>query len=122
LLKGTEVEEGVLPNQVAVEAVAIEPVVVEPSTVETTTTAPEVKTEVRVDPPLGSSPEVVIRKAIVEEIVPLRSVPMQESGSSSCEGLKLLDDELIDPAVVVLNLESWHHTEQWVIVCHEYPE
>jgi hypothetical protein len=34
-------------------------------------------------------------------------------------GLKLLPDDLVDPAVVALNLESMRHVEQWMkIRCH----
>lgn len=51
----------------------------------------------------------------------LRSVVMGSSSSSSHQDLELLDDELVDPIVVALNLESWHHTEQWVKVTYEYP-
>jgi hypothetical protein len=47
---------------------------------------------------------------------------MPETGTSSCGGLELLDEEMIDPTVVALNLESWRRTEQWVKVRCEYPE
>jgi hypothetical protein len=44
---------------------------------------------------------------------------MRESGTSSHGGLEQLDDELIDPTVVALNMESWRCMEQWVKVRHE---
>jgi hypothetical protein len=59
---------------------------------------------------------------VVEEVAPLRSAPMPESGTSIRRGLELLADELIDPAVVSLNMESWCRTEQWVKIHYEYPE
>jgi hypothetical protein len=45
---------------------------------------------------------------------------MEQSGGSNRGGLKLLDDELVDPIVVALNLESWRRTELWVKVRHGY--
>jgi hypothetical protein len=48
---------------------------------------------------------------MIEDVAPLRSVPMLETGSSSHRGLELLDNDLIDPAFVSLSMESWHWTE-----------
>jgi hypothetical protein len=110
LFTGPEVEERVLPKTVAVEPTTIEPLVVEPSEVEMTMAAPKLRSEVRVDPPQGSSTKIVIREAIIEEAVLLQSAPMRESGSLSREGLELRNDELIDPAVVALN---WSHGTAW---------
>jgi hypothetical protein len=40
--------------------------------------------------------------------------------AASRGGLELLDDELIDPVIVSLSMESWRRTEQWVKVYCEY--
>jgi hypothetical protein len=48
---------------------------------------------------------------MIEDVAPLRSVPMPETGSSSCGGLELLDDDLIDSAFVSLSMESCHRME-----------
>jgi hypothetical protein len=47
---------------------------------------------------------------------------MPETGLSSCGGLELLDDDLIDPAFVSLSMESWHQTENLIKVRGEYPD
>jgi hypothetical protein len=41
---------------------------------------------------------------------------MLEATSTSRGGLELLDDNLVDPAVVARNLESMHRAEQWIKV------
>jgi hypothetical protein len=46
---------------------------------------------------------------------------MEWCGSTSHQGFELLDNELIDPTVVVLNMESWRHTEQSVKVSFRVP-
>jgi hypothetical protein len=70
-----------------------------------TTIAPELSAEARVDPYPEASTEVVVREVMIEDATPLRSVPMLETGSSSCGGLELLDDDLIDPTFVSLIME-----------------
>jgi hypothetical protein len=86
------------------------------------TVAPELSVETRVDPLLGASTDVVVCEPSIEEVAPIRSSPMPEVASSRHGGLELLDDDLIDPAVVALNMESWHRTEQWIKVHCGYPE
>jgi hypothetical protein len=58
---------------------------------------------------------------MIEDEVPLRSAPMPDTGTSS-RGGEFLDDELINPAVMSLNMESWHCTKQWVRIRCEYLE
>jgi hypothetical protein len=87
-----------------------------------TTVAPELSAEARVDPHPEASTNLVVREAVIEEAAPLRSAPMLETGSSSRGGLELLEDDLVDPAVVSLSIESWRCTQQWVKVRYEYPE
>jgi hypothetical protein len=47
---------------------------------------------------------------------------MQEAASSSRGGLELLNDNLIDLAIVARSMESWRRTEQWIKVHCKYPE
>jgi uncharacterized membrane protein len=42
---------------------------------------------------------------------------MAEATTTSREDLKLLSDELVDPATVARNLESMRRAEQWMKVC-----
>ena len=85
-------------------------------------TAPELGAEVQDDLFHRTSTDVVVRSPIIEEAAPIRSAAMAEEASSSRGGLELLEDNLVDPAVVALNMESWRHTQQWVKVCCEYLE
>jgi hypothetical protein len=87
-----------------------------------TTTVPEVRVEKRVDPLLGASTDVVVREPVIEEDAPIRSAPMSETTSTSRGGLELLDDNLIDPAIVAWSVESWRRIEQWIKVRCTYPE
>jgi hypothetical protein len=87
-----------------------------------TTVAPELKMETRIDPLPGESTDVVVREPIIEEAMPIHSAPMPVATSSSCGGLELLDDNLIDQVVVAQSMESLRRTEQWVKVCCEYPQ
>jgi hypothetical protein len=42
---------------------------------------------------------------------------MSEATTTSWDGLELLADDLISPAVVARNLESMWRAEQWMKVC-----
>ena len=75
-----------------------------------TAVAPELGAEVQDDPLHGTSTDVVVRSPIIEEAAPIRSAAMAEEASSSRVGLELLEDNLVDPAVVALNMESWRRT------------
>jgi hypothetical protein len=81
-----------------------------------------VRVETQVDPLPGASTNVVIREPVIEEAVPILSAPMSKTTSTSRGGLELLDDNLIDSAVVAQSMDSWHCTEQWIKVRYEYPE
>ena len=127
---GAQAEEAAIPEAVAMETATVETEPTEPVAGATaaaapglgTTVAPELSTEARVDPLPEASTEVVVCEPIIEEAAPLRSAPMPEAASSSRGGLELLEDNLVDPAVVALSMESWRRTEQWVKVHCEYPE
>jgi hypothetical protein len=41
---------------------------------------------------------------------------MAEATSTSCGGLELLADDLVEPVVVARNLESMRRAEQWMKV------
>jgi hypothetical protein len=84
--------------------------------------APVVRLEAHVDFLPGMSTEVVVREPEIEEVAPIRSVPMSEATSTSGGGPELLDDNLVNPAVGARNMESWRRMEQWIKVRCEYPE
>jgi hypothetical protein len=42
---------------------------------------------------------------------------MAEATMTSRDGLELMADDLVDPAIVARHLESMHHAEQWMKVC-----
>lgn len=119
---GPQVEEGAIPEVVAMETTTVEAATAEPAVEQTTTSARKPKVQTQVESQPGLSSKAMVREAMVEDATPLRSAPMPETGTSSCGGLELLDEEMIDPTVVALNLESWRRTEQWVKVRCEYPE
>jgi hypothetical protein len=62
---------------------------------------------VRVNLQREASTQVVVREEMIEDVAPLRSAPMPETGSSSCGDLELLNDDLIDLAFISLSMESW---------------
>jgi hypothetical protein len=70
----------------------------------------------------GASTDVVVREPVIKEAAPIGSAPMSETTSTCRGGLELLDDNLIDSAIVSWSMESWRRTEQWIKVCCEYPE
>lgn len=109
-MKGSEAKESILPDPIAVEQMEAE----------ATTTTPEIREEARVEFHPSPTTGIVLRKKGIEDPAPLRSLLMESSGSSSHQGLELLDDELIDPTVAALNLESWRRTDLWVKVGCEY--
>jgi hypothetical protein len=74
--------------------------------------APEVRMEAHVDSRPRMSTDVVVCEPKIEETAPIRSVPMSEVTSTIHGGLELLDDNLVDPAVVARNMESMRRAEQ----------
>lgn len=111
---GATIHEVVAMETAAVETLATEPAAEAVTVIAPrlgTTIAPEPSAKARVDPHPEAGTKVVIREAMIEDVAPLRSAPMPETGSSSCGGLKLLDDDIIDPAFVSLSMELWRCTE-----------
>jgi hypothetical protein len=60
--------------------------------------------EVRDDALPESSMDVVVWSPKIQDAEPIRSAPMSESATTSCGGLELLTDDLIDPVMVAHNL------------------
>jgi hypothetical protein len=103
------------------EAVAIEGVVPEAEVPEGAASGLEVPIapetmEVRDDALPESSVDVVVWLPEIQDAEPIRSAPMSEAAATSRGGLKLLADDLIDPAMVARNLESMCRAEQWMKV------
>jgi hypothetical protein len=67
------------------------------------------------------SPEVALEVAIhspeIQDAEPIRSAPMTEATASSCGGIELLADDLVEPATVAKHLEAIRQAEQWMKVC-----
>jgi hypothetical protein len=72
--------------------------------------------EVRNDALPEASLEVVVRSPDIQDAEPIRSAPMSEAVATSRDGLELLADDLINPAMVARNSESMRRTEQWMKV------
>jgi hypothetical protein len=64
-----------------------------------------------------SSLEVVVRLPEIQDVEPIRSVPVSEAATTSRGGLELLADDLFDPATVARNLEAMRWAKQWMKVC-----
>jgi hypothetical protein len=62
------------------ESAIVEAATTEPVVGQAATTSPEPRAEMRVDPQPESWTEVIIREAMVEDVVPLCSAPMPDTG------------------------------------------
>jgi hypothetical protein len=60
--------------------------------------------------------EVLVRSPKIQDAEPIRSAPMTEAATSSHGGVKLLADDLVDPATVARHLEAVRQAEQWMKV------
>jgi hypothetical protein len=85
-----------MPEAEVLAGVALEPRVA---------VAPEATEEVREDALPEASMDVVVR-----------SPEIPETAAASRDGLELLADDLINPAMVACNLESMRRAEQWMKV------
>jgi hypothetical protein len=99
--------EGVVPEAEVLEGAASGPGV---------TIAPEATEEVRDDALPESSMDVIVWSPEIQDVEPIRSVPMLEAAATSRGGLELLADDLIDPVMVARNLETMCRAEQWMKV------
>jgi hypothetical protein len=125
LSTGAEAEGSEIPSAVPVEDVA-------PGTQEAAGRAPE-PMEVTVGEAAATAGgegddtlpepalEVVVRSPEIQDAEPIRSAPMTEAAASSCGGLELLADELVDPATVARHLEAVPQAEQWIKVSSRHP-
>jgi hypothetical protein len=103
--------EGVVPEtEVATEA----------ATESAEIAAPGVAEVVRGDALAEVSLDVVICLPKIQDAEPIHSAPMSEATTTSWDGLELLADDLISPAVVARNLESMRRAEQWMKVMFHY--
>jgi uncharacterized membrane protein len=113
VLKGAEVEGSTIPEAVPVEGVVREAeVATGAATKLAEITAPGVTEQVRGDALPEASLEVVVRSPEIQDAEPIRSAPISEAAATSRDGLKLLADDLINPATVARNLESMRRAEQ----------
>jgi hypothetical protein len=91
-------------------------VITEAATEPAETAAPGVAEEVRDDALPETSLDEVVRSSEIRDAELIRLAPMSEAAATSRDGLKLLADDLINPATVARNLESMHRAEQWMKV------
>jgi hypothetical protein len=116
LLTGAEAEGSTIPEAVPVEGLV-------PETLEAARAAPKPKevasggapamVEKKRDEVLpDSSLEVVVRSLEIQDAEPIHSAPMSGTATTSRGGIKLLADDLVDPAAVARNLEAMRWAEQ----------
>jgi hypothetical protein len=65
--------------------------------------------------------EVAVRSPEIQDAEPIRSAPMTEASTSSCGGIELLADDLVDPATVARHLEAVRQAKQWMKVSSHNP-
>jgi hypothetical protein len=115
VLTGAEVEGNTIPEAVPVEGVVPKAEVATGAATEPAETAtPGVAEEVRSDALSEASLEVVVHSPEIQDAEPIRSVPMSKVAATSRDGLELLADDLISPAMIARNLESMRRAEQWM--------
>jgi hypothetical protein len=125
MLTGEEVEGSTIPEVVLVEGIVPEAEVAvgaatEPAEI-ASGIAHGVAEEVRDDVLPESSLEVDVRSPKIQDADLIHSVPMSEAAATSRDGLELLADDLVDPAVVARNLEAMRRAEQWMKLSYQYP-
>jgi hypothetical protein len=125
LLTGAEAEGSAIPEVVPIEGQAPEtqgaareaPELIEVASGE----APAMAGEGRDDVLPESTLEVVVRSPEIQDAEPIRSAPMSGAAMSSCGGVELLADDLVDPAVEARHLEAMRQAEQWMKVSCRCP-
>jgi hypothetical protein len=125
LLTGAEAEGSTIPEAVPVEGVVPETQEAAKATTEPAEVAsqgaPGVADEKRDEVLPESSLEVVVRSPEIQDAEPIHSAPMSGAATTSCGGIELLADDLVDPAAVARNLEAMRRAEQWMKVSYQYP-
>jgi hypothetical protein len=112
-----QVEGAAIPEVVAIEGVVPEAEMLEgAASGSEVPIAPETIEEVRDGTLLESSMDIVVRSPKIQDAEPIHSALMSEAAATSRGGLELLEDDLIDPAMVARNLELMHRAEQWMKV------
>jgi hypothetical protein len=119
-MTGAEAEGSTIPEAVPVEGQTPEtqgaaggaPELMEVASRE----APAVAGEERDDVLPESALEVVVRSLEIQDAEPIRSAPMSGAATSSRGGVELLEDDLVDLAVVARHLEAMRQAEQWMKV------
>jgi hypothetical protein len=118
VLTGAEVEGSTIPEAVPVEGVVPEAEVATGAATEPAEiAAPRMAEEVHGDALPEVSLEVVVCSPEIQDAEPIRLAPMSKATTTSRDGLELLADDLISPAVVAHNLESMRRAKQWMKVC-----
>jgi hypothetical protein len=117
VLTGAQAEGTGIPEAVPVEGVLPEAKMTTGGASKPTETAAPGMTERVHDEALPeTSMDVVVWSPEIQDAEPIRSAPMSEAAATSCGGLELLADDLIDSATVARNLESMCRAEQWMKV------
>jgi hypothetical protein len=126
LLTGAEAEGSTIPEAVPVEGLALEtqgaaggargPMEVAGGE------APAMAGGERDDVLPESTLEVVVRSPEIQDAEPICSAPMSGAATSSCGGIQLLADDLVDPAAVARHLEAMRQAEQWMNMSCRYSE
>jgi hypothetical protein len=124
-LTGVEAEGSAIPSVVPVEDLAPEtqgaaeraPEPMEVAVEEAAATAGGERDDVPPEPAL----EVVVRSPEIQDAEPIRSAPVSGAATSSCGGIELLADDLVDPATVARHMEAMCQAEQWMKVSSRHP-
>jgi hypothetical protein len=112
VLTETQAEGATIPEVVPVEGVVPEVKMLEEATSgPAVTVAPEATEEVHDDALPESSMDVFVRSPEIQDADPICSAPMSGAATTSCGGLELLADDLVDRAMVARNLESMRRAE-----------
>jgi hypothetical protein len=125
LLTGAEAEGSAIPEAVLVEGQAPEaqgaaggaPELMEVASRE----APAMAGEERDNVLPESTLEVVIHSPEIQDAKPIRSAPMSGTATSSCGGIELLADDLVDPAAMARHLEAMRQAEECMKVSCRRP-
>jgi hypothetical protein len=124
-MTGAEAEGSAIPEAVPIEGQAPEtqgdaveaPKLMEVASGEAPVTAGEERDDVLPE----STLEVVVRSPEIQDVEPIRSVPMSEAATSSRGGVELLANDLVDPTAVARHLEAMRQAEQWMKVSCRCP-